>query len=458
MGRTGTARDACSATAGCAHQLAAATCPLGAGNRFSVCDRLPGAHATSTRIARCFDIRPSRREDPAIRGLNVMVGSNLRRILVYRDHLLPKSETFVTAQAEALTRFSAYYCGSRLLPDRLPLPADRILTVNGGGVIGKTSEALFKVWGVAPKFIRSARDLQPVLMHAHFGIDAALALPLVRALRVPLVVTFHGYDATVNDDFAKRSFFAHRRFIANRATLQKQGDLFIAVSRFIRDRLIDQGFPAAKTVVHYIGVDTALFQPDDTVKRTRVVLFVGRLVEKKGCSYLIRAMRDVQLQVTDVTLVVIGDGPLRNELEHEAKSSLRRYQFLGMQQPAVVREWMNRATVFSTPSITAASGDAEGFGLVFAEAQAMGLPVVSFASGGVPEAVVHGQTGFLVKERDHRALADSILRLLQDHAQWSAFSSAAFHRVRNHFDLRRNTKELEDLYEQILERTADHSV
>ena len=88
------------------------------------------------------------------------------------------------------------------------------------------------------------------------------------------------------------------------------------------------------------------------------------------------------------------------------RTCLRTINFWGSRSPAVVKNWMNRAMVFCTPSLTAESGDAEGFGMVFAEAQAMGLPVVSFASGGIPEVVADRQTGFLVRERDWQSLAD----------------------------------------------------
>jgi glycosyltransferase involved in cell wall biosynthesis len=373
-----------------------------------------------------------------------------RIILVFRDHLLPNSETFVRAQGEALKRFVAYYCGSKILANGLTLPADRILTVNRGGLTGKAAEAAFKMCGVAPRLLRRARTLRPVLIHAHFGVDGALALPLARSLQVPLVVTFHGYDATVSDDYARRSFFVHRRFVANRATLQKHGDLFIAVSHFIRRKLIAQGFPEEKTVVHYIGVDLETFHPDYSVQRTPLVLFVGRLVEKKGCAHLIRAVALVQQSAPHVELIIIGDGPLRAELERLANTCVRHCQFLGTQSWNIVRYWMNRAAVFSTPSMTATSGDAEGFGLVFTEAQAMGLPVVSFASGGVPEAVAHGETGLLVNEGDHRALADSILRLLQEPNMWQSFSTAGQDRVRRCFDLRKQTAQLEQLYEGVM--------
>ena len=98
------------------------------------------------------------------------------------------------------------------------------------------------------------------------------------------------------------------------------------------------------------------------------------------------------------------------------------------------------------PSIVARSGDAEGFGIVFIEAQAMGTPVVSFATGGVPEAVEHGNTGFLAKERDWRQLAVHIVDLFKNDSLRVEMSRAGIERVRRSFSLDRQCALLEDLY------------
>lgn len=375
---------------------------------------------------------------------------NKPAVVVYCDHLLPFSQTFVLAQSEGLQQFIPYYVGSRLLKN-LALPTERTLVVNRGGTLGWTQEVIYKIWGAAPILYRQVQQLNPILIHAHFGVGGALVLPLKRLLKIPMLVTFHGFDATVKDEYARRSFYGHRVYIDRRELLKREGSLFIAVSEFIKTKLLEQGFPPEKIVVHYIGVDLDKFRPEPSLPREPVVLFVGRLVEKKGCEYLIQAMTKVQAAMPGVELVVIGDGPLRSALESMATGLLGHYRFLGPQPPEVVRTWMNRARVFSVPSITAASNDAEGFGIVFAEAQAMGLPVVSFASGGIPEAVAHGKTGFLANEQDSESLAAYILRLLEDEALWHRFSQEGQERVLAMFNLHNQTRKLEDIYEAVLQ-------
>lgn len=376
------------------------------------------------------------------------------RVLIYRDRLLPPSETFVLSQGEGLCDFEAFYAGSRRVPG-IEVPSGRSLFLNDGTGMGRAREVVFKAFDrVPPPFLGRLAAEKPLLVHAHFGPDGVLATTLAKALNVPLVVTFHGYDATVSDRFLRDISFVERKFVSRRKDLLAQCDRFIAVSRFIKRKLLERGVPEQKIVVHYIGVDPEKMKPAQ-VERQPTVLFVGRLVEKKGCAYLIRAMQRVQESLPGVELVVIGDGPLRAELEELAEKTLGRCRFLGAQPGDVVRQWMNLARVFCVPSITAETGDAEGFGIVFAEAQAMGLPVVSFASGGIPEAVADGETGFLLPERDWEGVAQRISSLFRDRALWEAMSLAARERVQREFDLKKQCRVLEEIYAGVLEGRSD---
>ena len=146
---------------------------------------------------------------------------------------------------------------------------------------------------------------------------------------------------------------------------------------------------------------------------------------------------------------MIGDGPLRQELEQQAKNSLRKYRFLGAQTPEAVRDWMNRAAVFSAPSIKTESGGEEAFGMVYAEAQAMQKPVVAFATGGVVEAVEHGQTGFLAPEQDWQKLAEYLAVLMRDDELRQRFGVAGRQRVLRLFDLEKQTRVLERMYSEV---------
>jgi glycosyltransferase involved in cell wall biosynthesis len=369
-------------------------------------------------------------------------------VVIFCDHLLYPSETFVRAQAQALQRFTPVYAGSRKVSG-LDLPQESTYTVSSGDRRGRIREVLFKLFGTAPDLVERLRALDPVLIHAHFGPDGLRALPIAKKLGLPLIVTFHGSDATATDVRHVEAPFGHRRYLVQRSVLRRGGTLFVAVSDFIRRKLLEQHFPAEKTLVHYVGVDTQLFSPGPGEQES-TVLFVGRLANRKGAEFLIRAMADVQKEDPAAELVLIGDGPLRPELERRAKRDLRRCRFLGTQSPQVVREWLDRAAVFCAPSIAGRSGEAEAFGMVFAEAQAMEKPVVSFATGGIGEAVLHGETGLLAPDRDWRMLARYLSLLLKNGDLRRKFGIAGRQRVLRLFDLKTQTRKLETIYADVL--------
>jgi colanic acid/amylovoran biosynthesis glycosyltransferase len=363
---------------------------------------------------------------------------------IYRYTLLNPSETFVRNQAESLQAFTPYYLGMRQVQG-LSTDQSRTLVANSGGLSGRIKEYA-TVLGIDSQFVQRVKAISPQLIHAHFGIDGAIALPIAKLLNLPLLVTFHGFDITIKDEFAERKL-GQKLYWRRKEKLKQEASGFIAVSEFIQQKLLAQDFPPDKIQVHYIGVDTQVFQPDCSICREPIVLFVGRLVEKKGCEFLIRAMAEVQKVVPEIKLVVIGEGVLRPSLETLAAKLLRSYIFLGSQSPERVKWWMQKARVFSVPSLTARTGDTEGFGLVFAEAQAIGLPVVSFASGGVPEAVAHGETGFLAIEQDYEKLAFYLIKLLSNPELWQTFSIQAQYRIQKRFNLATQTRKLETIYQ-----------
>ncbi len=372
-------------------------------------------------------------------------------ILIFNGRLLPASETFIRSQAEGLQKFTPYYVGARRVPG-LSLPLDRTLVVNQGKLLGAVAEGLFKLSGFAPTFYRKLQQLDPVLVHAHFGVCGTLALPLMQVLKVPMVVTFHGLDATMSDSYARKNSLTTRIYLHRRETLKQEVDLFIGVSDFISQKLIAQGFPAERVITHCLGVDTQLFQSESNLPRQPIVLFVGRCSEKKGCEYLIRAMAQVQAVAPELELLLIGDGELKTELEILAAQLLRRYQFLGFQTQSVVKSWMERAMLLVVPSVTASTGDSEGLPTVVVEAQAMGLPVVASHHAGIPQALIHGETGFLTAERDIAGLATSILRLCREPELWQRFSRTGTEHVAKNFNLHHQTKILESIYESIIDR------
>jgi colanic acid/amylovoran biosynthesis glycosyltransferase len=377
--------------------------------------------------------------------------SDKPRIAIYRDYLLPPSETFVRNQAEGLRRFLAYYFGLSVVPG-ISLPADRVVTINGGGLVGRFESAAFTRVGVAPLAALKLLQIRPKLVHAHFGVDASRVMTLAHALRLPLIATLHDYDVTTSDDELLKLASYSARYIRRRPRLNELATCFLAVSNFIKQKAVARGFPEQKIVVHYIGIDVDLFRPDSALERQPVLLFVGRLVAKKGARDLIQAMATVQRARPDVELVIIGDGPLRGELEAQAAASLTKYRFLGVQTSEQVRQWHQRAQAFCVPSVTSETGETEGLPIAILEAQATGLPLVSTYHAGIPEAVIHGETGLLAPEHEPEALAVEILKVLGNDDLRGRLAAAGRKRVEARFNFRRQNELLEEIYERVIER------
>jgi glycosyltransferase involved in cell wall biosynthesis len=373
-------------------------------------------------------------------------------VLIYRSDLLPPSETFVEAQAHALRRYSPLFAGLRCVPAGLPVdPCESVLLTQGDTPADKLRRRFYLATGIAPKFVRAIDRFRPVLLHAHFAPDGAAALPLQKHLNVPLLVTLHGYDTTTTDA-ALRSTIAGRVFLHRRQELRERARFFICVSEHIHQQALERGVPEGKIRTIPIGVDLNLFAPDPFRSRSRdpIVLFVGRLVEKKGCEYLIRAMAAVESCHPNARLLLVGDGPLLDPLRDQARAALRNCTFLGSQPPNVVRDLMYRASVIAGPSIVASSGDTEGLPITLCEAQAIGLPIVAFQGPGVAEAVVENETALLVPSRDERGLAEAICAVLSEPPLAARLAAAGRRRAEALFSLERQTARLEDLYTEAL--------
>ena len=398
-----------------------------------------------------------------------------KNILIYRDELLPYSETFIPAQVENFSSYTGFYVGTSHSPTANPLiPQDKSIILSdivSSPGIWKTAYKLAEF--PHPTWVKRLKDLSPSLIHAHFGLDGVFALPLAKKLKLPLIVTFHGYYATADiesthqktwydyslDYLKRRGQFFRELYLRKRDRLFQEADGFIAVSEFIRSQLIAKGCPPEKIKVHYIGIDIDKFTRNNTIQQEPIVLFVGRLVEKKGCEYLIRAMAQVQAKMPNVELVIIGDGVLRSPLENLAANSLKRYRFLGVQPPEVVKEWMTRSLLLSAPSITTPQGESEGLPIVILEAMAMGLPVISSVHAGIPEAIIHEETGLLTPEKDWEAIGKYIITIFEEEElRWlrppeaSHFAIAGRKRIEQKFNLKHNTAQLEEIYHNILDK------
>ena len=179
------------------------------------------------------------------------------------------------------------------------------LLLGGSGIRGWLDRVLFKHFGALPAK-PDLRAFRPGLVHAHFGRGGALALPIARALRVPLVVTFHGGDATKDSHY--RRHMPPTIFQRRLAALQREAALFVCVSEYIRDNLLARGFPAEKLLVHRYGVE---LDPEDRDRKAKGrggrFCSPGGLSRRKGAAVLLEAMRLLDPAIRP-PLVLAGEG------------------------------------------------------------------------------------------------------------------------------------------------------
>ena len=376
----------------------------------------------------------------------------LRRVAIFRHNLFRTSEPFIAEQARHLRRYRPFFVGRK----RFGLPPD--------GASSLALEDLYKSFtlprigwqmltGDVRPYLRLMRSGQPSLIHAHFGIEGVSALGLAMHLKVPLVTTFHGFDATLKTP-AMLTSPAWFRYPLLRRRLAREGHLFLCASSFIRQKLLETGFPESRTHTHYIGVDCRTIQPRVHLEEQLRILHVARLVEVKGTRYLLRAFARVARSHDLVRLLIIGDGPLRRPLQALAASLGvgDRVEFLGALPHAEVLASMRKAAMLVLPGIRTATGREEGLGMVLLEAAATGVPIIGSRVGGIPECIVDGKTGFLVPERDEEALTARMGELLADPERRRAMGAAGRALVEDRFDIDRQTAALENFYDSVLAR------
>jgi colanic acid/amylovoran biosynthesis glycosyltransferase len=360
---------------------------------------------------------------------------------IYRTTLFNPTERFLQDQVTALGRWRPLLVGLERKGE-LP-PALRQGIILPASVGERLAFAATGRGGAIETGLRAAR---PRLIHAQFGTDGVKMLALARALRLPLITHLRGLDVTRSRAALLTSGRpALSRYALQRRRLMAQGSLFLAVSEALRRRAIAAGFPAERLRVHYNGVDLDRFQPGKRPREPGIVLHVGRLVEKKGTADLIAALAGT----AGVRLIVIGEGPLRAQLQRQAGSLGVKAQFLGPQPVGEVAMWMRRATVLAVPSVTARDGEAEGLPNVVVEGAAFGIPILASHHAGIPEAVEDCRTGFLVPEGDREGLAARMGQLLGSADLRREMGFAARALAADRFGRVRQAERLEAIYDEV---------
>ena len=238
------------------------------------------------------------------------------------------------------------------------------------------------------------------IVNAHWIIPQGIVQGFCKS---KYMITGHGADVTsMNKGIVK--------MLKKRAL--KKASIVTAVSNDL-SAVITKKYGISDIPIQPMGCNVSAFSPKNRVEGyfgqgdKKVILFVGRLAEKKGVTYLIDAMKNV-----DAVLYIAGKGPLEAELKAQAKELSDKVHFMGAKTHEELPAIYASADVFVAPSITASDGDKEGFGLVILEALASGVPVIASRSGGIVDLIKHEDNGLLVPEKDSCAIAESINKVL----------------------------------------------
>ena len=268
------------------------------------------------------------------------------------------------------------------------------------------------------------------LIHAHYAMPQGLAGALIKKTRKkPFVITVHGSDLTVLGE--SRLYRPVLKWVFNEA------DAIIAVSRHIEKLLTGLGVDARKINVIYSGVDP---QPP-AVEGERRVVFIGALVWQKGVDTLIEAFKDIKRSFPDATLVIVGDGGERENLESQA-------QRLGLKDILFTGYLEDLDNIFTSQTVLVLPSRKEGFGLTLLEAMARGVPVVGSKSGGIPEIIHDGRNGYLFSTGNFLSLADAVKKIFANDDVRARLINGGLETVKN-FTWSQTSEETDDVYEKI---------
>jgi glycosyltransferase involved in cell wall biosynthesis len=298
-------------------------------------------------------------------------------------------------------------------------------------------------------FLTKARSFDPSIIHAHFGPDGAYILPLARLLGVPLITSFYGYDVS---EFPRRFGGQAKSFYR---LLQRDGNCFLAMTKAMHADLISLGFPGEKIIVHHYGIDVDEFacprRNSESENGKIILLQVGSLGGKKNQMDVLRAVNKVVKEKNGLNLNVIfvGTGPGEEELRRYVQENniQDRVAFHGFAPHGEeLKTIFERSHIFIHPSTTLPNGDKEGLPTTILEAMSSGLPIIATYHAGIPEAVTDGKNGLLVNEHAVDSLARAIIILATDPIKRMEFGQNAREKVLQRYDIRKQIKELEDIY------------
>ncbi len=286
---------------------------------------------------------------------------------------------------------------------------------------------------IASSFLEEKIDV----ILAEYGMMGGKILPIAKALNIPMVVHFHGFDASRYDVLQEEKDTYIEMF--------KYAHAVIAVSERMKDMLIEIGCPPEKVVRNTYGVHPRFLDLSPTYEKKQLV-GLGRFVDKKAPYYTIMAFQKALEVHPDARLIIGGDGPLYDVCVNLVKKWRidDRVSLPGILKPEDFREILTQSRAFVQHSIRPTSGDMEGTPLSVLEAQASALPVIATRHAGIPDVVLEEKTGLLCDEHDIDQMATNMIRVLDSSEYSRELGEAGRKRYILNFSIERHLNSLAD--------------
>ncbi|KTS25989.1 glycosyltransferase [Pantoea sp. BS_8] len=300
-----------------------------------------------------------------------------------------------------------------------------------------------------PAIVANARQTYEAdVFLVHFGYAGALANKLreLGILKGKQATVFHGADIS-----RRHILDEHKQDYRN---LFQQSELMLPISHLWQNKLIEMGCPPEKIHVTRMGIEPEKFnfQPRDGFHTPLRIVSVARLTEKKGLDVAVKASAMLKQRGGQFQYTIIGNGDqdkmMRDFIANESMQDC--VTMPGFKPQEEIRKALSDADIFLLPSKTAADGDMEGIPVALMEAMAVGLPVVSTFHSGIPELIENNVSGWLVKEDDADALADTLLKLSQGEVDVAPVVAAARQKVETEFNQHIAYRELAQILEQMV--------
>jgi glycosyltransferase involved in cell wall biosynthesis len=292
------------------------------------------------------------------------------------------------------------------------------------------------------------------LLYANFVLPQGfVGVFLKRFIKVPVIINVLGGDVAIKNSVL--------RYLVKYSL--KRANHVVALTPALQNEINRLNIGQIDVTIMPLGVYSDMFSPgfrDEKIRQKYVsnndplLLFVGRLVEKKGVSYLIKAFPEVLKKFDKSKLLIIGNGLLANDLRRivEELNVTDSVYFEGDIDNKKLPQYYASADIFIGPSVIPESGDLEGQGVVFLEAMASGCCTIGTNIGGIPMSVVNEKSGLLVDQKNSQQISQAVIRILEDSTLRNRLKQDGRNYVVNNFDWQVIARRYQDLFEKFIEQ------